>query len=283
VISQPNQQENQAYHEVSLTPTADEAGIRSGDKGAHTSRTMMFEELACLLAHAGREATRDDYRYHVLELNCLEKRTAANRRLTLQRLSELYALDPNVLLFRIMRNLWNVDDSGRPILALLMSMARDPLLRLTAPPIIQLRPGKELSRQTFISALEQGTGSRFNEATLDKIIRNTASTWTQSGHLSGRCRKVRQAIKPTPSVLTFAMVLGHLQGIRGAGLFSTEWAQVLDLDVDNLIFLAMDAKRLGFLDVKVSGKVVEVSLSRLFVDHKKGAREQSMSAPAGGK
>jgi hypothetical protein len=275
--------DNKGFEDPPLGKIADEAGFRFGDKGAHTSRTMMFEELASLLFHAGREATRDDYRYQVLELNCLEKRTAANRRLTLQRLSELYALDPNVLIFRIMRNLWNVDESGRPILALLMSMARDPLLRLTAPPIIQLRSGEELSRQTFISALEQGTGSRFNEATLDKIIRNTASTWTQSGHLSGRCRKVRQAVKPTPSVLTFAMVLGHLQGIRGAGLFSTEWAQVLDLDVDNLIFLAMDAKRLGFLDVKVSGKVVEVSLSRLFVEQKKGARERSMSAPAGGK
>jgi hypothetical protein len=244
-------------------------GFRLGDKGTHTSRTIMLDELSVLLRVTSPEAKRAEYRALIVEDNCLGKRTVATRRLSDQRLSELYALDVGVLLFRVMRQLWQADERGRPLLALLLAMARDPLLRLTAPPIIRLRPGEELGRQALTDALNRGTGSRFNEAVLDKIVRNAASSWTQSGHLEGRSRKTRHVVGPTPAVVTFALLLGYALGARGAVLFESLWAKVLDASTDELIFLAMNAKRIGYLDLKVSGGVVEVSPARLLTEEER--------------
>ncbi len=140
---------------------------------------------------------------------------------------------------------------------------------MTAPPILRLRPGEELGRQALTDALSRGTGSRFNEEVLDKIVRNAAASWTQSGHLQGRSRKSRDAVKPTPAVVTFALILGYALGARGAVLFETLWSKVLDASRDDLIQLAMDAKRIGYLDLKVSGGVVEVSLSRLLTEEER--------------
>jgi len=240
-----------------------QAGFRWGEKGTHTSRTIMLNELRSVLAHCRPGATRDDYLSAIHEDNCLGKRTAATRKLSSQRLSELYALDPEVPLFRVMRRCWYADGDGQSLLALLLALARDPLLWASAPPILRMRPGEELARQQMTDALDRAVGRRLSESTLDKVVRNTASSWTQSGHLKGRGRKVRQRVVPTPVTTSYAMLLGHLAGGRGEALFGSLWAQVLDAPAGELMHLATDARRLGFLDMSQSGGVIDVSFSRL--------------------
>jgi len=240
-----------------------EAGFRWGQKGTHTSRTIMLDELRSVLTHSPANATRSDYLSAIHYDNCLGKRTAATRKLSSQRLSELYALDPDVLLFNVMRRCWYADRDGQALLALLLALARDPLLRITAPPILRMRPGEELARQQLTDALSRAVGGRLSESTLDKVVRNTASSWTQSGHLKGRGRKVRQSVSPTAVTTAFALLLGHLTGTRGAALFETLWAQVLDAQASELMHLAMDARRFGLLDMRHSGGVVDVSFGRI--------------------
>ena len=58
-------------------------------------------------------------------------------------------------------------------------------------------------------------------------------------------------------------MLGHLTGARGAALFETLWARVLDAATGQLMQLAMDARRFGFLDMSLSGAVVDVTFRRL--------------------
>ena len=240
-----------------------DAGFRWGEKGTHTSRTIMLNELRAVLASCRPDATRNDYVTVIHESNCLGKRTAATRKLSNQRLSELYALDPQVPLFRVMRRCWYADLAGQAVLALLLALARDPLLRASAPPVLRMRPGEELSRQQMTDAINRTVGSRLSESTLDKVVRNAASSWTQSGHLKGHSRKFRQTVTPTPATTAFALLLGHLAGKRGATLFESLWAQVLDSPASELMNLAMDARRLGFLDMSQSGGVIEVAFSRL--------------------
>jgi hypothetical protein len=241
------------------------AGFRWGDKGTHTSRTIMLDELRAVLANRRPDATRHDYLVAIREDNCLGKRTASTRKLSSQRLFELYALDPKVLLFQIMRRFWYAEKDGKPILALLLALARDPLLRVTAQPVLQMRPGEELARQPMTDALHRAVGSRLSESTLDKVVRNAASSWTQSGHLKGHRRKVRQRVTATAATTAYALLLGYLTGTRGAALFETLWAQVLDTPAGELMQLATDARRLGFLEMRQSGGVVEVAFSRLLV------------------
>ena len=83
-------------------PAAD-VGFRLGAKGTHTSRTMMFVELRQVLTATAPDGTRESYASSIIEGNCLGKPTASTRRLTNQRLGELYGLDPKIPLFRILR------------------------------------------------------------------------------------------------------------------------------------------------------------------------------------
>lgn len=255
-------------HELQALGKADEirlrdAGFRWGDKGTHTSRTIMLDELRAVFANCRPNATRDDYLSAIHEDNCLGKRTAATRKLSSQRLSELYALDPKVPLFRVMRRCWCADRDGQAVLALLLALARDPLLRISAPPVLRMRPGEELARQQITDALSRAVGNRLSESTLDKVVRNAASSWTQSGHLRGRGRKIRRSVTPTAITTAYALLLGYLTGTRGVALFESLWAQALDAPVGELMNLAMDARRLGFLDMSLSGGVIDVGFSRL--------------------
>jgi hypothetical protein len=59
------------------------------------------------------------------------------------------------------------------------------------------------------------------------------------------------------------LFLGHVAGARGAALFDSEWAKVLDAPASELLNLAVDARRLGFLDMSQSGGVIDASFSRL--------------------
>ena len=241
-------------------------GFRLGDKGTQTSRTIMLEELQHLLVTAPGKVERERYAQAVVDDNCLGKRTAATRVLSLQRLSELYALDPKVLLFRVMRDLWEIHEGSRPLLAMLLALARDPLLRFTAAPILATPFGKEFARQAMTDALDEAVGGRLNPETLDKVVRNASSSWTQSGHLQGRARKFRQPAGATPVACAYALLLGYLLGKRGLTLFDTPWCKVLDVPAEEIAELAHDAKRMGLVEIKQSGSIVDISFPQLLTD-----------------
>ena len=236
-------------------------GFRSGERGTHTSRTIMIEELTDLLEAVPAPAVRADYVRATMEENCLGKRTAATRSLSLQRLTELYGLDRRLLLFRAMRQLWERHETSRPLLALLLALARDPLLRATATAVVRTPYGDEFARQPMTQALSEVAGERLNVAILDKVVRNAASSWTQSGHLRGRGRKTRQRAHATPAATAYALLLGFATGSRGQLLFETPWCAVLDAEAGELMELAVAAKRLGLLDLKQSGSMMEVSFT----------------------
>jgi hypothetical protein len=241
-------------------------GFRSGERGTHTSRTIMLDELWRLLDAAPGEASRGNYAGAVMEDNCLGKRTAATRKLSLQRLTELYGLDARITLFRVLRGLWGQHETSRPLLALLLALARDPLLRATAKAIAKTPFGHEFARQSMKDALSDAVGDRLNDATLDKVVRNASSSWTQSGHLRGRGRKTRQRVEATPAATAYALLLGFAVGRRGRLLFETPWAAMLDTSPDELIDVAVDAKRLGLIDLKQSGSMIDVSFPKMFTE-----------------
>lgn len=246
-----------------------ELGFKFGDSGTHTSRTMMLDELSTLLRMSSHSAARADYVKALVEDNYLGKQTLATRRLTLQRLSELYALDGSVPLFRLLRHFWYADEKARAQLALLVAIARDPLLRATCPVVLSMPAGEEIARQKFTDAIRDAVDGRLNDSTLDKVVRNAGSTWTQSGHFEGRSRKKRLLVEPTPVSAAFALILGYMLGLRGHSLFLSLFARVLDRDENALTFLAMDAKRLGLLDIKSGGGMTVVSFDANLTDKEK--------------
>ena len=123
---------------------------------------MMLRELSELFETVPADATADDYGTAIVEENALGKRTWATRRSSRQRLNEMYGLDPRLPLFRVLRRLWEADSGGRPLLALLCVLARDPLLRLTAGNMLSLVEGQDLPRVALATAIRAAVGSRFS-------------------------------------------------------------------------------------------------------------------------
>lgn len=254
---------------INLFPTAmtsedaQRAGFRFGAKGTHTSRTMMLEELTAVLTVTDAQSRRQDYTKAIVEDNCLAKLTAATRKLSNQRLGELYGLDPSIPLFRIFRRIWDLDEQGRRLLAFLSAVARDPLLASTVSAVLSLPDGTDYNRDTVKAALRKLVGERLNEEILDKVVRNIASSWNQAGHLEGRTFKKRRMVKATPATVAFAMYLAQLAGFRSAELFSSGWMMLLDCQPSQARDLALEAKRIGLIDLRMSGDVVDINLSRL--------------------
>lgn len=239
------------------------AGFRLGDKGTHTSRTMMLAELEAVMAASPESATRADYASAIIEGNCLDKPTASTRRLSNQRLGELYGLDPSLPIFRVLRRLWFVDEKARPQLALLIALARDPLLLASATPVIALQPGEEYRKDPVRDAIATAVHDRLNDSTLDKVVRNVSSSWVQSGHLAGRTFKRRMRVVAQPASIALALYLAWLAGFRGEQLLDSPWTRVLDATATQTTELALTAKRLGLLDIRIADRVVDVSFRRL--------------------
>ncbi len=242
---------------------AEQAGHRFGDRGTHTSRTIMLVELAALFDACDATAPRADLLHAIVEDNCLSKATSATRQLSAQRLTELYGLNPDIPLFRILRFLWQLDVGGRPQLAILAALARDPLLAATASSVLPLALGAEFQRIPMRAAVLRSVGDRLNDAILDKVCRNAASSWTQAGHLVGRTLKKRRLVSPTPVTLSYALFLAFSAGYRAGAVFASPWVRVLDLSPDTAPSLAMEAKRFGLIDLNISGEVITLDVSRI--------------------
>ena len=227
--------------------------------GAHTSRTMMLEELRTLLAYVDRpEAEKRDYLQAIRDENCLGKRSGINRILTYRHLAYLYSLDRNKILFRALLYFWDRDIDGQPLLALLCSYARDSIFRSTAPFILRFPKGATITSDSLVEIIGSQQPGRFSKATLRSTAQNINSTWTKSSHLQGRVRKVRSRANPTCGSVSYALLLGYLTGARGQALFQSEYTKLLDCTIDKAIELAEEASRKGWIVFKRVADVIEV-------------------------
>lgn len=245
--------------------------------GTHIARTMMLDELKILLSYVNRpDASKNEYVHAIREENCLGKRSGKSRELTYRHLAKLYSLDCTNILFRTLRYFWKRDTDGKPLLALICTYARDPLFQSTAPFILQFSEGSIVSRKAleeFIDAQEIG---RFSKATLTSVAQNINSTWTQSGHLHGRARKIRTLAKPTPGSVAYALFLGYLTGARGQALFQTEYVKLLDCTSGQGAELAEEASRKGWIVFKHVDDVIEVLFPNLMTEEEmEWLREQN--------
>lgn len=238
-------------------------GDRSG--GPSTSQTIVVSALGRLLATVPSGAETQAYDRAVLDQNVLGKETAAVRKKMLRYLRELYLLRPDSILFRSLRDLWNDDPAGQPLLAGLCALARDPAFRATASPILGSNPGDELTSADLANAVEKSFPTAYAESSLAKIGRNTFSSWEQTGHLEAlaRTRKVRRRATCTPAATAYALLLGFLQGVRGVALFDTIWVQVLDHPKAHVMELAAVASQRSLMEFRSSGGVMDVGFAEL--------------------
>lgn len=243
------------------------AEIISDEKsgGATTSHTIELAALRVLLEVVPRDAQRAVYQAAATEQNVLGKGTDGARRRTYRYLRELYILSPDSVLFRALRDLWPVERQAQPLLAGLSALARDPVFRASASAITSAPPGELLRAVDLADAVGQVFPRSYSDGTLAKIGRNTFSSWEQTGHLGEAARpfKIRTCPICRPADVTYAVLLGHLQGVRGSALFDTIWTRVLDQSRSRLLELAATASQQGLLELRRAGGVIDVGFREL--------------------
>jgi hypothetical protein len=250
-------------------------GFRNGLSSVHTSRTMMLEELSLVFDNVAPNSPAKEYVAAIVENNLLGKPTQTTRQRSAQRLVQLYSLDLNCTLFRLLRHFWPADPSGRPMLALLIAAARDPLLRESMPSILAVAIGEAVDPTAIGKQLNEKYPGRFSPTTLHSTAQNLASTWTQAGYLLGKVKKTRTKPHATPSVAAFALVLGYLCGLRGKLLLESTWTRLLDRSPAELTAISIEASKQGWINFKSAGVVVEITFPGLLKpEEERAAHEQ---------
>lgn len=244
---------------LELPESALRFGFANFPVGTHGSRTMMLPELRTLLSARPPSAGQEEYRSAAVEHNVLMKGTLTGRRQVFRALRELYALDPSVLLFRALRDLWDWEERAQPLLALLSASARDPVLRATTDIIIETRPGEAVTPQQLSRAIAEAYPGRYSPGLLDHMGRNVASTWRQSGHLEGHLSKARSRAECTPAAVAYALLMGYLCGQRGDGLLTSLWARLLDAPPHQIREQAAAASQRGWIEYRYAGAVTDIS------------------------
>ena len=251
----------------SVNAGVDPTEIVSGDisGGTNTSHTIVVNSLSVLLDAVPVLAAAGDYERAAVDENVLSKQTEGARRRTFRYLRELYLLRPDSLLFRSLRDLWPIDPPARALLACLCALARDPVFRASSVAITQTSPGDTLTSTDLAVAVGEQFPTTYSASTLAKIGRNTFSSWEQSGHLREHHSGVKLRTRATcrPADVAYALLLGHLEGVRGRALFDTLWASVLDQPTSHLLDLAAVASQSGMLELRHAGGVVEVGFREL--------------------
>ncbi|RVA56806.1 DUF1819 family protein, partial [Mesorhizobium sp. M7A.F.Ca.US.001.01.1.1] len=184
-------------------------GLRLSGGGAHQSKTLMLAETSILVNLGSAENL--DFRAKILEENVLGKATTSGRESVYRNLSSLYGFVNSPPLTRAFIKLAKADVKSRPLLALLVALARDPLLRETAETVVARPVGQFVQWPDLAQAIDSAHPGRFSDKMLRSLAQNCASTWTQAGHLEGR-KKQRKRVDTTPAVAALAALIAAVCG-----------------------------------------------------------------------
>lgn len=223
------------------------------------SHTIGVPHLVELLRAVPEDAPHDRYREAVVDGNVLGRPTQAGRQRSFRHLRELYFLNPSRPEFAALRRLWDFDVAAQPLMAGILAFTRDAILRASFSAIQESRPGELVTSDDLTKAVTTVYGGDLSQSTLGKTGRNTGACWTQTGHLAGRTKKIRQSVEAVPAAVAYAAYLGHIAGKRGAGVLDTPWAGLLDLSAGATLDALRRAHTQGLIDLLVAGNVVDLS------------------------
>jgi hypothetical protein len=227
------------------------------------SHTIGVPHLIELFREVPVEAAADQYRDAVVDGNVLGRPTLAGRQRSYRHLRELYFLDPARPAFAALRHFWDIDPASRPLLAGLLAVTRDQVLRASFAAIVDLPAGARVTSVDLSAAVAAHFGNEMSASTLGKTGRNTGACWTQTGHLAGRAKKVRIEVEAHPAAIAYAAYLGHLAGGRGPGVLDNPWSKILGIAPGRTLEALREAHTHGLLDLLVAGNVVDVSFPAL--------------------
>jgi hypothetical protein len=109
--------------------------------------------------------------------------------------------------------------------------------------------------------LEEGFPGQFSDAMKMSLAQNVNTTWTASGHLVGRAKKIRSLPRPGWAASTFAMFVGYLTGLRGEILLNSIFAHLVAAPPAQLLAHLTTAASRHLLRLRHAGGVFHLGCS----------------------
>lgn len=227
------------------------------------ARSMMFNEIQTLHNALPLDASVEDIKTAIVDGNILAKPTQSSREKSYRHLVELYGLDYYKPVYRAMRKLGRESPKDLSLLAMLCVYGRDPQLRHSFAMIDSLSPGTVLPRENMESHLEEGFPGQFSAAMKKSLAQNVNTTWSASGHLEGRAKKMRRIPRGGWAASTYAMFLGYLLGLRGEILLNSVFGHLVASQPAQLIAHLSTAASRHWLRLRHAGGVIEIDFTDL--------------------
>lgn len=237
-----------------------EIGFNYDSAGAHTSRSLMSADLETLLNYVTEKtATSEIFKKAIVEENCLSKESLKNSRITYSNLRHLYTLDANYPIWSALRFLYDKEPESLSLLAVLCAFGRDELLRAYPPFLFSKEYGVTIPRPETEEFFDNKYPGRFSPAMLKSLAQNINGSYTLTGHLKGRNKKIRSKPEVTTTSVIYAIYLGYLQDVRGISLLTTDFVKLLEINKYDVIEHLQIASQRGWVDLKHIGDVLEVN------------------------
>ena len=227
----------------------------------HTSRTMMLAELSKVLDYSSGTNTNFET---LLSENVIAKQTQTNKSATNKYLRQLYLLDDSEPIFKVFHYFWSMATANeKPILALLLAITRDFLLAESIDTVINTSHANRVDVSAIELCIESNHPKRYTNKTRLSLAQNIASSWKQTGHITGKMKNIRTQVTPGYYSVAYALFLGYIHGLRGDFLFKTKWTKVLDCSENELRNLAQEAAKRELLSFHYAGNVTVVNFKTL--------------------
>ena len=237
------------------------AGFKIAGGGAHQSKTMMLPDLTTALS-----IKIDQRGKAILDDNALGKPSGQARLASLKRLDQLFGIVTPAPVCFAFQALWALETEGRPTLAILCALARDPTLRDGAAAILDASLGERVGPEPVAAAFDAANPGRLARTMAKSLSQNASSSWLQAGFLAGPIRKRRVRPLTTPYTAAFAALLAGLSGWGGARLLGSRWLDVLDCPAEDRLGLLRQAEGRGLVRIRSAGDVLEIDAIRPMAD-----------------
>jgi len=230
------------------------------DKTVHTGRTIMFKELQKVMNHG---LDNDDY-VEAIKQNVFNKATKSGVSYTAKFLRRLYDFDMSLPTFKAFKHFWHIaNERDKPILALIYAIGSDYQLKNSIPVINNTEIGEKVTVESIESNIENLDPKKYTSNTLRSMAQNIASSWKQAGFITGKVKNIRTKPDINYLVLTFALLMAYLNGLRGDFILTSDWVKGLTLDERTIRSLAIEAAKRDLLQYKYAGNVTSITFKNL--------------------
>lgn len=223
----------------------------------------MLRELGALLAVAPPAADTAVLQRLVMDEDALHKPSAANRAKTFAFLRRLYGLNVQRPAYRAFTRLCHLSPADTRVLAGVLALAREPVLRNCCEMVLATPLGSPLRREDFEAWVREYAPGRYSQTMYASFSHNLYASFFQLGFLSdaagGARIRIRREIRPT--AVAYAAFLDWLTGLNGLSLLSGALSKTLELSKDAHLNLLSKAGQRGLMRVAYAGGVLHLDFS----------------------